>query len=87
MSKFPASKTPSSVTFYKIKDGINPLAGDGDWAMGKRQWHRAALFSRLREKGEIPANMRFQASIASPMALLCAFVMAEDRLRLEETGY
>ena len=82
--KIPGFKDTMERPFYKIKDGINPLAIDlGELGYGQEAVASYALFSRLQEEGKIPANMRFQASIASPMALLCGFVMAEDRLRLE----
>ena len=82
--KIPGFKDTIERPFYKIKDGVDPATIDlGELGYGQEAMASYALFSRLEEEGKIPANRRFQASIASPMALLCGFVIAEDRLRLE----
>ncbi len=82
--KIPGFKDTMERPFYKIKDGVDPATIDlGELGYGQEAVTSYALFSRLQEEGKILANTRFQASIASPMALLCGFVMAEDQLRLE----
>jgi len=82
--KIPGFKDTIERPFYRIKDGIDPSSIDlGELGYGKEAVESYQLFSRLVDDGKIPGNVRFQASIASPMALLCGFVMADDQLRLE----
>ena len=59
--KIPGFKDTVERPFYKIKDGINPLAIDlGELGYGQEAVASYALFSRLQEEGKIPAHMRFQ---------------------------
>ena len=70
--------------FYKIKEGIDPSSIDlGELGYGKEAAESYVIFTRLVKSGKISDNVRFQASIASPMALLCGFVMPEHQLLLE----
>ena len=82
--KIPGFKDSVERPFYKIKHGVDPVSIDlGELGYGREAVTSYSSFSQLQKEGRIPKNMRFQASIASPMALLCGFVIAEDRLRLE----
>lgn len=40
-------------------------------------------FARLRRDGAIPAHVRFQLSLPTPLAPICAFVAADDQAALE----
>lgn len=42
-----------------------------------------ALFTRLREEGAIPAGIRFQVSLPTPVAVISSFFRGEDRVAIE----
>lgn len=42
-----------------------------------------ALFTRLREEGAIPAGLRFQVSLPTPVAVISSFFRGEDRAAVE----
>ncbi len=82
--KIPGFKDTIERPFYRIKDGVDPASIDlGELGYGQEAVKSYQIFARLVEEGKILAGVRFQASIASPMALLCGFVMAQDQLRVE----
>jgi hypothetical protein len=55
----------------------------GELGYGSEAVKSYQIFAALQADGKIPAGARFQVSVPSPMALLCGFVVAEDRLRAE----
>lgn len=70
--------------FYRIKEGIDPVSIDlGDLGYAEEAAKSYKLFARLVDTGKISRDVRFQTSIPTPMALLCGFVVPDDRLRLE----
>ena len=70
--------------FHRVRDGVDPGAIDfGDLGYAKEAIASYATFSRLRDAGTIPAGTRFQVSLPTPMALLCGFIVADDRMKLE----
>lgn len=71
-------------TFFGLENGINP----GTVELGELGYGREAIasyksFSQLVAKGAIPASTRFQVSIPTPVALLCGFIVPEQRRTLE----
>jgi hypothetical protein len=82
--KIPGFKDAVERPFYRIKEGVDPAAIDlGELGYGQEAVNSYKLFTKLVDEGKVPGNVRFQASIASPMALLCGFVMADNQLLLE----
>ncbi len=82
--KIPGFKDAVERTFFRIKEGIDPGDIDlGELGYGREAVESFKLFGDLADAGKISDGVRFQASIPSPMALLCGFVMADDQLRVE----
>jgi len=69
---------------FRIRDGV--AADDIDFGSLGYAEHAGAsysLFSRLRDEGLIPAGVRFQVSIPTPLAIIFAYVDARDQLAIE----
>lgn len=82
--KIPGFKDAVERSFYCLKEGVDPAAIDlGELGYGEEAISSYKLFSKLVDDGKIIGDVRFQVSIASPMALLCGFIVAADQLRLE----
>ncbi len=82
--KLPGFKDSVERSFFRLKDGVNPGAVDfGDLGYGDEAVRSYELFARLQAEGKVPAGARFQMCVPTPMALLCGFIMAPDRLALE----
>ena len=59
--KIPGFKDTMERPFYKIKDGINPLAIDlGELGYGQEAVASYALFSRLQEEGKYQTTCAFR---------------------------
>ena len=70
--------------FYVIKAGIDPATIDlGELGYGDEAIASYATFKELKASGEISADVRFQVSIPTPMALLLSFVSPKSQLALE----
>lgn len=68
----------------RLADGADPAG----IVLPKLDYARAALesyatFSALRERGAIPAGVRFQVSLPTPLAVVVALVREEDRAAFE----
>jgi hypothetical protein len=65
---------------FKIKPGVGAVTFDNlkyaDWAI-----ESYAAFRRLRERGAIPARVRFQVCLPTPLAGFMSFFNAEDGKR------
>lgn len=68
----------------RLADGVDPASialpplGYADAAA-----ESYALFTRLREEGAIPAGIRFQVSLPTPVAVISSFFRGEDRIAIE----
>ena len=68
----------------RIADGIDPAGVELPplgYADAARESY--ALFTRLREEGAIPAGIRFQVSLPTPVAVISSFFSGEDRIAIE----
>jgi hypothetical protein len=68
---------------YKIKDGLNPE----DVKFGRLGYADNALasykiFKRLQDAGRIPAGVRFQVCLPTPLCVVFAFFVASDVRRI-----
>ena len=68
---------------FKVKDGVEPVRfGDAGWRIGyaRDAINSYFVFKTLREKGELPKDLRFQVSLASVVSALPPriFPNAED---------
>ncbi|WP_284252388.1 hypothetical protein [Pseudolysinimonas kribbensis] len=68
----------------RFADGVDPARV----VLPKLDYARAALesygtFAALREQGVIPAGIRFQVSLPTPLAVVVALVREEDRAAFE----
>lgn len=80
----PGFKDSVERSFYRIKDGTGPDDLDlGELGYATEAAASCKIFAALQAASKIPAVARFQASVPSPMALVCGFVVAADRLRAE----
>jgi hypothetical protein len=80
----PGFKDSVARPFYRIRAGVDPAGIDlGELGYAKEAAKSYRLFSQLVDAGTIPRGVRFQVSIPTPMALLCGFVLPDDRLPLE----
>ena len=68
----------------RIADGVDP-AGIELPPLGYADAAREsyAIFVRLREEGVIPAGIRFQVSLPTPVAVISSFFSGEDRIAIE----
>jgi hypothetical protein len=70
--------------YYRIRQDVDPENIDlGDLGYAEEAARSFEIFSDLVAAGEIASDVRFQVSLPTPMALLCGFVVPDDRLRLE----
>ena len=80
----PGYKDSVERTFFRLRDGASSdrlefkELGYADEALKSYN-----IFARLLKDGRIPADTRFQVALPTSMALLCGFVVAEDRLKVE----
>ncbi len=80
----PGFKDSLERTFFKIKDGVAPEDLDmGALGYAAEATESYALFAKLQDAGKIAPDTRFQVSLPTPMALICGFVAADDRLKVE----
>jgi len=82
--QIPGFKDKVERPFYRIRDGVDAAGlGLGALGYGAEAVKSYAQFAALQAGGKISSGARFQVSLPSPMALLCGFVMASDRLTVE----
>lgn len=67
--------------FYKI--GARDQVKFGNLRFADMAEESYAVFKRLKSDGVIPASVKFQVSIPTPVALLSGFVAKEDRAAVE----
>jgi hypothetical protein len=80
----PGFKDAVERTFFRLKDGVDPTRLEfGDLGYADEALKSYNIFARLLDDGTIPADTRFQVALPTPMALLCGFVVAEDRRNVE----
>jgi hypothetical protein len=71
-------------TFFGLKSGIDPHSVElGELGYANEAIESYKTFSQLVAKGTIPAATRFQVAIPTPIALLCGFIVQEQRSTLE----
>ncbi len=82
--KLPGYKDSVKRPFFKIRHGISPNDLElGELGYAKEAINSYGLFSRLVDEGKISADVRFQVSLPTPMALVCGFIMPRDQLNIE----
>ena len=69
---------------FRIADGVDPA----DLEFGPLGYAEAAIssykvFRELKEEGKIPASVRFQVAMPTPVAVMSGFVVAEDKAKVE----
>ena len=68
---------------FKLKPGVDAVVFDNlkyaDWAIESYE-----TFKRLRERGTIPAGVRFQVCLPTPLAGFMSFFNAEDGARIHK---
>lgn len=72
--------------FFRIKDGANPkdiTFGDLGYAKSAKESFRT--FSKLKRQGTIAKEVKFLVALPTPVALLCGFIVFEDREHVEES--
>ncbi len=80
----PGFKDKLERPFFCIKDGADPAAIDlGELGYADEAIESYAIFKALKANREIGANVRFQVSIPSPMALVVGFIMPDSQLGIE----
>jgi hypothetical protein len=80
----PGFKDTLERPFYNIRDGVDPATLDmGDLGYAREAIASYETFKTLKADGVIGADVRFQVSIPSPMALVIGFVVKEDQLAVE----
>ena len=80
----PGFKDKVERQFFRLKDGADPAALDlGQLGYAAEAIRSYETFARLADEGTIPQGVRFQVSVPTPMALVCGFVAAADRPRIE----
>jgi hypothetical protein len=80
----PGFKDNVARTFFGLKNGINPDTVElGELGYANEAIESYKSFSQLVAKGVIPVSTRFQVSIPTPVALLCGFIVPEERTTLE----
>jgi hypothetical protein len=81
---FPGFANDMEHTFFKLADGIEPgkleFGGMG-YAWEAIESYRT--FDRLVNEGTVGSDKRFQVALPTPMALVCGFVVPDDRLAVE----
>jgi hypothetical protein len=80
----PGYKDSVERTFFGLKHEVDPDTVELDelgYANEAIESYRS--FSRLVAQGTMPDSIRFQVAIPTPMALLCGFIVAEERTRVE----
>jgi len=71
-------------TFFKLADRTDPAElafGGMGYAWEAIESYRT--FDQLAGEGRIRSDARFQVSLPTPMALLCGFIVPDDRLAVE----
>jgi len=80
----PGFKDTLERPFFSIKKGVDPASIDlGELGYGDEAIASYATFKKLKDAGKIGADVRFQVSIPSPMALIVGFIMPESQLGVE----
>jgi hypothetical protein len=80
----PGYKDNVERTFFALKNGIDPDTVDlGELGYANEAIESYKSFSHLIAEGTIPDSIRFQVAIPTPMALLCGFIVPEERSTLE----
>jgi len=68
----------------RLADGVDPAGIDlPPLGYAEAAVESYALFTRLREEGAIPAGIRFQVSLPTPVAVISSFFRGEDRVAIE----
>jgi hypothetical protein len=60
--------------WLRLKAGVDLTTVTFDTGYAQAARDSYAIFRRLRDRGEIPASMRFQVCLPTPMASGCAFI-------------
>lgn len=77
----PGSKAPKQ---FRLRDGVDamdiqfPPVGYAEEALASYK-----IFKRLKDEGTVPADVRFQVSLPTPVAVISTFVMREERVAIE----
>jgi hypothetical protein len=80
----PGFKDKVERTFYALKESADPTALDfGELGYAREALESWAMFSRLVDGGKLPADLRFQVSLPTPLALLGGFVVTGSRAACE----
>jgi hypothetical protein len=80
----PGYKDNVERTFFRLKDGAALARLEfRDLGYADEAIKSYKIFARLLEQGRIAADTRFQVALPTPMALLCGFMIPDDRLRVE----
>ncbi len=80
----PSFKDKVERTFYRLRAGADPAALDfGELGYAREALESWAIFDRLVDEGELPAETRFQVSLPTPVALLGGFVVMASRAACE----
>jgi hypothetical protein len=80
----PGYKDTLERPFYNIKKGVEPASLDlGDLGYAREAIASYATFNDLKADGIIGADVRFQVSIPSPLALIVGFIVKAGQLAVE----
>ena len=80
----PGYKDKLERPLFKIKDGVDANSIDlGELGYADEAISSYATFKTLKADGEIGADVRFQVSIPSPMALILSFISPPNQLAVE----
>ena len=71
-------------TLFKLKDRADPTKIEfGAIGYAREAMESYQIFARLADEGKVAPKTRFQVALPTPMALLCGFVVPDDRLKIE----
>ncbi len=70
--------------FFRLVDGVDPAKLEFDGLGYAREAIKSyGIFDRLMSEGTIASETRFQVALPTPMAILCGFIVADNRLAVE----
>jgi hypothetical protein len=80
----PGFKDSVERTFFGLKSGVDSYTVElGELGYANEAIESYKSFLQLAAEGKIPASTRFQVAIPTPMALLCGFIVPEQRTIVE----
>ena len=69
---------------FRLKRGVRPEdISFPSLGYAQAAWESYVEFARLRERGEIPAHLKFQVCLPTPLAPVTSFIFAESRAAVE----